>query len=137
MCSSRNRPPGGVEPQSETNWRYANESEVARIIFVNKLDRIGADFYSVVKQIEDLVRCAKFFPESADILPNTIQTGESARTPGWARLLTAGCLIGNCRSIDRIPVERPPGGRLRLEQNCEHCNEGFNAIQKHRHFRAR
>ena len=30
---------GGVEPQSETNWRYANESEVARIIFVNKLDR--------------------------------------------------------------------------------------------------
>ena len=35
---------GGVEPQSETNWRYANESEVARIIFVNKLDRMGADF---------------------------------------------------------------------------------------------
>jgi elongation factor G len=32
---------GGVEPQSETNWRYANESEVARIIFVNKLDRLG------------------------------------------------------------------------------------------------
>jgi elongation factor G len=36
---------GGVEPQSETNWRYANDSEVARIIFVNKMDRIGADFY--------------------------------------------------------------------------------------------
>jgi elongation factor G len=46
---------GGVEPQSETNWRYANESEVARIIFVNKLDRVGADFYSVVKQIEDVL----------------------------------------------------------------------------------
>ena len=46
---------GGVEPQSETNWRYANESEVARIIFVNKLDRIGADFYSVVKQIKDIL----------------------------------------------------------------------------------
>jgi elongation factor G len=46
---------GGVEPQSETNWRYANESEVARIIFVNKLDRIGADFYSVVKQVEDVL----------------------------------------------------------------------------------
>ena len=44
---------GGVEPQSETNWRYANESEVARIIYVNKLDRIGADFYRVVKQVED------------------------------------------------------------------------------------
>ncbi len=35
---------GGVEPQSETNWRYANDSEVARVIFVNKLDRMGADF---------------------------------------------------------------------------------------------
>ena len=46
---------GGVEPQSETNWRYANESEVARIIYVNKLDRVGADFYRVVKQVEDVL----------------------------------------------------------------------------------
>ncbi len=46
---------GGVEPQSETNWRYANDSEVARIIFVNKLDRIGADFYRVVKQIKEVL----------------------------------------------------------------------------------
>ena len=46
---------GGVEPQSETNWRYANESEVARIIFVNKLDRIGADFLRVVGQVENVL----------------------------------------------------------------------------------
>ncbi|MGI2067553.1 elongation factor G [Shewanella sp. MF08487] len=46
---------GGVEPQSETNWRYANDSEVARIIFVNKLDRIGADFLRVVKQTKDVL----------------------------------------------------------------------------------
>jgi elongation factor G len=46
---------GGVEPQSETNWRYANDSEVARIILVNKLDRMGADFYRVVKQIKDVL----------------------------------------------------------------------------------
>ncbi|NOR79916.1 MAG: elongation factor G [Methyloprofundus sp.] len=46
---------GGVEPQSETNWRYANDSEVARVILVNKLDRLGADFYRVVKQIEDVL----------------------------------------------------------------------------------
>lgn len=46
---------GGVEPQSETNWRYANESAVARIIFVNKLDRMGADFYRVVKQVKDVL----------------------------------------------------------------------------------
>ena len=46
---------GGVEPQSETNWRYANDSRVARIIFVNKLDRMGADFYRVVKQTKDVL----------------------------------------------------------------------------------
>ncbi|MCE0494309.1 elongation factor G [Vibrio salinus] len=46
---------GGVEPQSETNWRYANESEVSRIIFVNKLDRMGADFYRVVDQVKNVL----------------------------------------------------------------------------------
>ncbi len=46
---------GGVEPQSETNWRYANESEVSRLIYVNKLDRMGADFYRVVQQVEDVL----------------------------------------------------------------------------------
>lgn len=46
---------GGVEPQSETNWRYANESKVSRVIYVNKLDRLGADFYRVVKQVEDVL----------------------------------------------------------------------------------
>ena len=46
---------GGVEPQSETNWRYANDSKVARVIYVNKLDRTGADFYSVVKQVKEIL----------------------------------------------------------------------------------
>ena len=46
---------GGVEPQSETNWRYANDSKVARVIYINKLDRIGADFYRVVKQVEEVL----------------------------------------------------------------------------------
>jgi elongation factor G len=46
---------GGVEPQSETNWRYANDSKVARIIYVNKLDRMGADFYRVVKQVDEVL----------------------------------------------------------------------------------
>ena len=46
---------GGVEPQSETNWRYADESGVSRIIFVNKLDRLGADFLKVVDQIENVL----------------------------------------------------------------------------------
>ncbi|MFC3024561.1 elongation factor G [Vibrio zhugei] len=46
---------GGVEPQSETNWRYANESGVSRLIFVNKLDRMGADFYRVVDQVKNVL----------------------------------------------------------------------------------
>jgi elongation factor G len=46
---------GGVEPQSETNWRYANDSEVARVVYINKLDRTGADFYRVVKQIQTVL----------------------------------------------------------------------------------
>ncbi|MEZ8823572.1 elongation factor G [Vibrio sp. 10N.261.55.A7] len=46
---------GGVEPQSETNWRYANESEVSRLIFVNKLDRMGADFFRVVDQVKNVL----------------------------------------------------------------------------------
>jgi elongation factor G len=46
---------GGVEPQSETNWRYANDSKVSRLIFVNKLDRIGADFFKVVAQVKKVL----------------------------------------------------------------------------------
>ena len=46
---------GGVEPQSETNWRYANDAEVSRLIFVNKLDRIGADFLRVTEQVKKVL----------------------------------------------------------------------------------
>jgi elongation factor G len=45
----------GVEPQSETNWRLANNYNVARIGFVNKMDRAGADFLNVVKQVKDML----------------------------------------------------------------------------------
>ncbi|HPY66530.1 MAG TPA: elongation factor G [Bacteroidales bacterium] len=44
---------GGVEPQSETVWRQANKYAVPRIAFVNKMDRAGADFFSVVHQIKE------------------------------------------------------------------------------------
>ncbi len=45
----------GVEPQSETNWRLADNYEVSRIGFVNKMDRSGADFLAVVKQVKDVL----------------------------------------------------------------------------------
>lgn len=45
----------GVEPQSETNWRLANNYNVTRIGFVNKMDRSGADFLAVVKQVKEVL----------------------------------------------------------------------------------
>ena len=44
---------GGVEPQSETVWRQANKYRVPRMAFVNKMDRMGADFFRVAQQLED------------------------------------------------------------------------------------
>ncbi len=71
---------GGVEPQSETNWRYANESEVARIIYINKLDRIGADFYRVVDQVRDVL--------AANPLVMTLPIGVEDQFKGVVDLLT-------------------------------------------------
>ena len=70
---------GGVEPQSETNWRYANDSEVARIIFVNKLDRLGANFYRVVDQVKDVL--------GANPLVMTLPIGEEDNFVGVVDLL--------------------------------------------------
>ncbi|MEM9925850.1 MAG: elongation factor G [Cyanobacteria bacterium P01_D01_bin.50] len=71
---------GGVEPQSETNWRYANDSKVARIIYVNKLDRIGADFYRVVKQVEEVL--------AAKPLVMVLPIGTESKFVGVVDLLT-------------------------------------------------
>ena len=71
---------GGVEPQSETNWRYANDSEVARVILVNKLDRLGANFYRVVKQVEDVL--------GANPLVMVVPIGEEDEFSGVVDLLT-------------------------------------------------
>ncbi len=64
---------GGVEPQSETNWRYANDSEVARVIFVNKLDRMGADFYRVVQAGQGRARCRAAGHGAADRYRGRVQ----------------------------------------------------------------
>jgi len=59
----------GVQPQSETVWRQANRYKVPRIVFVNKLDRIGGNFFNVVGQINDKLR--------GNALPMQIPIGES------------------------------------------------------------
>ena len=71
---------GGVEPQSETNWRYANDSKVARVIYVNKLDRTGADFYRVIKQVKEVL--------AAKPLVMTLPIGREDEFVGVVDLLT-------------------------------------------------
>ena len=48
---------GGVEPQTETVWRQADEYKVPRMIYVNKMDIMGADFYNVLRMIHDRLKC--------------------------------------------------------------------------------
>src|SRR5690606_26907728 len=76
---------GGVEPQSETNWRYANDSEVARLIYVNKLDRIGADFLRVVEQIKKVL--------GANPLVMTLPIGREDTFKGVVDVLTKKAYI--------------------------------------------
>ena len=85
---------GGVEPQSETNWRYANESEVARLIFGNKHDlQQGANFYRVVDQVKDVLGA------------NPLVTSPSAKRTILKVLLI--CLIKTLGS-GTIPATRKP-----------------------------
>ena len=76
---------GGVEPQSETNWRYANDSEVSRLIFVNKLDRVGADFYRVVEQVKKVL--------GANPLVMTLPIGREDEFTGVVDVLTQKAYI--------------------------------------------
>ncbi len=92
---------GGVEPQSETNWRYANDSEVARIIFVNKLDRLGADFFRVVKQVEDVL--------GANPLVMTVPIGTEDDFVGVVDLLTRKAWVwDDSGDPTRYEVQEPP-----------------------------
>ena len=92
---------GGVEPQSETNWRYANDSEVARVIFVNKLDRMGADFYRVVKQVRDVL--------GANPLVMTLPIGIEENFKGVVDLLSQKAWIWDDSGDPmKYTIEEPP-----------------------------
>ena len=94
---------GGVEPQSETNWRYANDSEVSRVIYVNKLDRVGANFYRVVKQVEDVL--------GARPLVMVLPIGEQENFKGVVDLLTREAWVWDntgdplAYSIKEVPAD--------------------------------
>jgi len=71
---------GGVQPQSETVWRQADRYNVPRIIFVNKLDRVGADFFSVVRDIEEKLQ--------ANVVMTQIPVGQAEDFQGIIDLIS-------------------------------------------------
>lgn len=93
----------GVEPQSETNWRYADEGEVPRICFINKLDRTGASFERSYASILDRL--------TTDAVRMTLPIGEEEKHEGVIDLLTRqsiyfeGELGKEVRYADEIPAE--------------------------------
>jgi elongation factor G len=120
---------GGVEPQSETNWRYANDSKVARIIFVNKMGRLGADFYRVTDQVEKVL--------GAHPLIMTLPIGEEDDFVGVVDLLTRKAWIwddsGDPQSYrhDDVPAEMVDKveeyREILIESALEHDDEAMMA----------
>ena len=76
---------GGVQPQSETVWRQATKYKVPRLAFVNKMDRMGADFFKVVKQIREKLR--------ANAVPIQIPIGAEEKFEGVVDLIKMKAII--------------------------------------------
>ena len=77
----------GVEPQSETNWRLADNYKVPRIGFVNKMDRSGADFFSVVRDVQDKL--------GSKAIPLQVPIGAEERFEGVVDLITNQAIVWN------------------------------------------
>jgi elongation factor G len=82
---------GGVEPQSETVWRQADKYDVPRIAFVNKMDRVGADFFNVVEMIKKRL--------GANPLPLTIPVGSGELFTGIIDLIEMKSILYNENSM--------------------------------------
>ncbi len=95
---------GGVQPQSETVWRQANKYRVPRLVFVNKMDRIGADFFEVERQIRERLK--------ANPVPIQIPIGAEDNFKGVVDLVRMKALVwedeaamGSKYEIEDIPAE--------------------------------
>jgi len=91
---------GGVEPQSETVWRQADKYHVPRLAYVNKMDRVGADFFRVVKMISDRL--------GANPVPIQLPIGVEEKFAGVIDLVARKAIIyiddlGTQSSIEDIP----------------------------------
>ncbi len=114
----------GVEPQSETVWRQANRYKVPRICFINKMDRIGADFYYSIKTIEEKL--------AAQPVPVQIPIGSEDRFEGVVDLIKNKALIydsnlGESFQIKDIPedmqLEAEDFREKLIEKACEFDDE--------------
>ena len=94
---------GGVEPQSETVWRQADKYNVPRIGYVNKMDRAGANFFEVVRQVKDML--------GANPCPIQIPIGAEEKFLGVVNLVTMKAYywhdetMGADYSVDEIPAD--------------------------------
>ncbi|MFC3867108.1 elongation factor G [Helicobacter equorum] len=94
---------GGVQPQSETVWRQANKYGVPRMVFVNKMDRIGANFYNVETQIKQRLK--------ANPVPVNIPIGAEENFKGVVDLIGMKAIVWNDESmgakydIEDIPAD--------------------------------
>ena len=94
---------GGVEPQSETVWRQADKYNVPRIGYVNKMDRSGADFYEVVRQVKEVL--------GANPCPIQIPIGSEENFKGVVDLVIMKAILwhdetmGADYSVEEIPAE--------------------------------
>ena len=94
---------GGVEPQSETVWRQADKYNVPRMGYVNKMDRSGADFYEVVRQMKEVL--------GANPCPIVIPIGNEENFKGVVDLIKMKAIIWNDESmgadyeVEDIPAE--------------------------------
>ncbi len=82
---------GGVEPQSETVWRQADKYQVPRIAFINKMDRVGANFYGAMEMIKDRL--------GANIVPVQIPIGEGDMFTGLIDLIRMKAVIYDDASL--------------------------------------
>ena len=89
---------GGVQPQSETVWRQANKYRVPRMVYVNKMDRIGANFYNVEDQIKNRLK--------ANPVPIQIPIGSEDNFKGVVDLVTMKALIWDDESKPTTYVEQ-------------------------------
>jgi elongation factor G len=82
---------GGVEPQSETVWRQADKYQIPRIAFVNKMDRMGADFHGCVRMMKDRLKTVP--------IPIQLPMGKEDDFQGVIDLITMKAIIYDLRSL--------------------------------------